>query len=224
MISLSRAALAAVLALAALPAAAQQAAAPVAPRPGAVPTSPGPAIAGVCVLDEQRAVLQSSAGRAYAARMQQLGQVVDAELRPQRTIIETEANTLNTQQASLTPEVRQQRAQALQTRANGYQQLAQTRQAELGATQEKQLRRIAAEMQPVVSQVYVQRTCGLLIDKAGVVYNNPVMEITDAVIAGLNARLPTLTFDRERAPAAAAPAVGAAARPATPATPAPTRR
>jgi outer membrane protein len=192
-----------------------QTAAPAAVRP----TNPGPVIPGVCVLDEQRAIVTSAAGRAYNTRMTALTQQVEAELRPQRTTIETEANTLNGQLATLTPEVRQQRTQALQTRANTYETLARTRQAELQATQERQLRRIATEMQPVVAQVYVQRTCGLLIDKSGVAYSNPAMEVTDAVIAGLNTRLPTLTFERERAPAQTG-----AATPARPATTPPTRR
>ena len=218
----SRAALAALATALALPAAAQQAAAPAPARP----SNPGPAIAGVCVFDEHRALLTSAAGKAYTARMQQLGQAVDAELRPQRTTLETEANAFNSQQASLTADVRTQRAQALQTRVNAYQTLVQTRQAELAETERTQIRRIATEMQPVIAQVYVQRGCGLMLDRGSVVYANPAMEVTDAVVTGLNSRLPTLTFERSRAPAAAAaPASGAAARPATPApaTPAPRR-
>lgn len=223
------AAVAVAAAFIALPAFAQTAAAPAAaPRPGTVPTSPGPVIPGVCVLDEQRVIVTSTAGRAYNARMTALGQQVEAELRPQRTSIETDANAFNAAQATLTPEVRQQRGQALQTRAAAYETLARTRQAELGATQERQLRRIAAEMQPVVAQVYVQRGCGLLVDKSSVVYSNPAMEVSDAVIAGLNTRLPTLTFERERAPATPAagarPAGGAAAPATRPATTPPTRR
>jgi Skp family chaperone for outer membrane proteins len=202
----SRAALAALVTSIALPAAAQQAAAPA----GATPTNPGPVIPGVCVLNEQGAILGSAAGRAYATRIQQLGQAVNAELTPQRTAIETEARAIQ----ALPENQRGPRTQALQPRVTQYQQLANTRQQELAATERRQLGRIAEALQPVVAQVYVQRSCGMLIDQQSVVYANPAMNITEAVVTALNARLPSLgNFERERAPApgAAAPAATAPA-------------
>lgn len=206
------AAVAAIAIAGAAPAFAQTAANPA--QAGARPTNPGPAIAGVCTLDEQRAIVTSAAGRAYNTRMQQLTQAVQAELTPQQTSIEAEARRIQ----ALPENQRAQPSQALTPRLTAFQRLAATREAELQATQRRQLQRIATEMQPVVSQVYVQRNCGLLLDGSAVVYANPAMSITDAVVAGLNTRLPTLTFNRETLPAqAAAPA-------AQPATPAPTRR
>jgi outer membrane protein len=197
-----RASAALAAALFAVPAFAQTA--PAAGAAAARPSNPGPVIPGVCVLDEQRAVVTSAAGRAFNTRMQQLSQQVEAELRPQQTSLQTELTTYQSQQATLQPAQRQQREQALQTRANAFQTLASTRQRELQLTQETQLRRIATEMQPVVNQVYVQRGCGLMLDSQSTVYANPAMNVTDAVIAGLNTRLPTLTFNRSTAPAAPA--------------------
>ena len=168
---------------------------------GIRPSAPGPVIPGMCVLDEQRAIGGSAVGRAYAARMQALTQQVEAELRPLQTTLQNDVNTFQSQQATLTPEVRQQRGQALQTRANTLQQTAGTRQAELRATQDKQLNRIITEMQPVVSQVYTARNCGIMIERGTVVYTNPAMDVTDQVIQALNARISTITFERERAPA-----------------------
>lgn len=211
MTKLVRAAAAVLAISAAAPALAQTAARPAQAAPGgARPTNPGPVIPGVCILDEQRAIVASSAGRAYNARMQQLTQAVQAELTPQQTALETEVRRIN----ALPEAQRAQPAQAVQTRASTFQRLAATREAELQATQRRQLQRIATEMQPVVSQIYVQRSCGLLLDGSAVAYGNPAMNITDAVIAGLNTRLPTLTFNREALPAQAA----------QPATAAPTRR
>ena len=200
---------------AAAPVFAQTAARPAQPaaaaaQAGSRPTNPGPAIAGVCILDEQRALLTSSAGRAFTARMQQLTQAVQSELTPQQTAIEAEVRRIN----ALPEAQRAQPGQAVQTRAAAFQRLATTREAELQATQRRQLQRISTELQPVVSQVYVQRNCGLLLDGSAVAYANPAMNITDAVIAGLNTRLPTLTFQRETAPA----------QTQQPATPAATRR
>lgn len=203
--------------------AAAQPTTPAAPA-GTQLSNPGPVIPGVCILDNQRAIATSAVGRAVQTRLQQLGQQVTAELQPQQTTIQTEANQLQTQQATLQQAQLQQRATALQTRYETFQRLVQQRQAEMQQTEVTALRRIATEMQPVVNTVYGQRGCGLLLERGSIVAANPQMDITDAVIQGLNGRIQTFAFERERlpaqgaaAPAAAAPAAAPAARPATPA-------
>ena len=205
------AATAAVLCAPAANAQAQRTAQPAAPaaqaaQAAARPSNPGPVIPGVCVLDEQRAIAQSAAGRAYSARMQQLTQQAEAELRPQQTSLQNDVNTFQGQRATLPQDQQQSRAQALNTRAENLNRTANQRQRELAATQERQLGRIINEMQPIVSQVYVARGCGIMLARGGVVYSNPAMEVTDQVIQQLNARMPTITFERERLPATPAPA------------------
>ena len=170
------------------------------------PSNPGPVIPGVCVLDEQRAIAQSAAGRAYSARMQQLTQQAQAELRPQETSLQNDVNAFQNQRATLPQDQQQSRAQALNTRMENLNRTAEARRRELAATQERQLGRIVNEMQPIVSQVYVARGCGIMLARGGVVYSNPAMEVTDQVIQQLNARMPTITFERERLPATPAPA------------------
>ena len=71
------------------------------------------------------------------------------------------------------------------------------------------------ELTPIVSQVYQQRQCSLLINRESVVLSNPSMDISQPVVTALNAKITQFTFDRERLDqAAAAPATPAAA-PAT---------
>ncbi len=195
---------------------AQAAAAPAAPA--ATPTNPGPVIPGVCIFSNERAVGASAAGRAVATRMQQLQQAVNAELTPERTAIQAEGTAVEGLRAS-NPQQYQTRGQALVTRAQAFEQRVQLRAAELQATERRQVERISEAMEPIVQQIYAQRNCGLLVNRNAVFAGNPQMDITDAVIAQLNTRLPTLTFERERinpqqaggqqgaaAPAAAAPA------------------
>ena len=169
------------------------------------PSRPGPAIAGVCVVDNEQALLTSSVGTAFRNRMQALTQQVQAELRPEQTAIETELRNLQTQSASLQPAQRQQRETALRTRAQTAQNLASQRGREVEQTQQRQLQRLSTELRPVLDQVYGARGCGLLLDRQIVVASNPTMDITAAVTQALNARISTITFERERiqAPAAA---------------------
>lgn len=178
---------------------ARPAATPAGARPAAAaaPSNPGPVIAGVCVLDGAAAIGNSAAGRAANTRLQTLTQQVQAELQAQRTPLTTEATAIN----ALPEAQRAARSQALQPRVQAFQTLANTREQELRLTQSQAVQRIENELQAVVSQIYVQRGCGLMLDRAAVVYTNPAIDVTPAAIAALNTRLPTITFNRSTLPA-----------------------
>lgn len=182
-------------------------------RPAAQPAPAGPMIAGVCTYSNDRAIATSTVGKAVAARLQQLGQAADAELRAERTALENEKRTLEQAQATLPRDQLEQRALAYNQKAAAFERKAQLRVRELQATEQKQLQRVAVELQPIIVQAYGERNCGIMIDR-GVIYGaNPQMDVTDLVVQRLNAKLTTLTFERERLDTAAA----AAARPAAPA-------
>ena len=192
--------------------AARPAASAAAPASASAPQSlpQGPAIPGVCVVSQERAVAASAAGRAASERLRQLNAQVTAELKPEQDAIEAEAKTFQAQQAALTPEQRQQRGTALQARATAYEQKAQLRQREMQATQQKALQRIGTELNPVLQSLYGARGCSLLLStESAVLASNTGFDLTDAAIQQLNARLPSISFDRERLdtqqPGAAAP-------------------
>lgn len=229
---------AAVLAVASATGALAQAAQPAArPAQAAAPAPApvgGPVIPGVCLFSEAAAVANSDVGKAVNTRMEQLGAAVQAELRPERTAIENEENALRTARPTTQEEQNalQTRALALRQRGENFERLGATRVRELQLTQEKQLNRIAQEMEPAIRAVYAQKNCGLMYDRNAAYLFNPEMDVTDEVIAALNGRIRTLTFDRERLPAPNAQqgaagqarpagAAPAANRPAAPAQPRP---
>jgi Skp family chaperone for outer membrane proteins len=198
---------------AAAPAARPAAAAPApaaaaAPAPAANIAPPtGAPIAGLCLFSYDRAIGNSTVGKAYVARMQQLTAQVQAELNPERTAIETEGNTLQTQRASLTQDQLQQRVTALQTRAQTYSQKEELRARELEETKNQQLQKIANAINPLLASVYTSRNCAAVFDQGALLAANPAMDITDAVTQQLNTKMTTITFERTNlAAAAAAPA------------------
>ena len=109
---------------------------------------------------------------------------------------------LEAQRASLKPAEFQQKQQALAARIKALQDKAALRSREIEATLEKALARIGAELQPVIAQVYGQRGCGLLIDRNTILGGNMGGDLTAAVVQGLDARITTITFDRENLAAA----------------------
>ena len=187
-------------------AAARPATAPAAAAPAAAAISHGPPITGICVFSRQGAIGASAAGKAASARLDQLTQVVKAEVQPKETALQNDARTFSTQRASLAAEARTKQEQALTTRAEELRTLSQTRGQQLEATRAKALEQIAAKLGPIAQAVYQSHNCSLLLNGDDAVFaSNPAMDITPQVVQQLNAQLPTLSFDLERpSPAGAA--------------------
>lgn len=196
-------------------ASAAQAQAPAAAAPAA-PAVAGPAIPGVCTLNQQKVILTSAVGQSYLARRNQLLQVVKAELQPEAVWIQGEESAL-----SAMPREQQQaqtaRIKAYVERKQAFERKAEIRNQEMQATEQKQVQRIVAEMNPIEVQVYGEKNCGLMLDPAGIILSSPTMDVTDLVIQRLNAKITTIAFDRENlsqqmqaAPPAATPAAAPA--------------
>lgn len=176
--------------------------------PAAAAVSHGATLPGVCLMSGSRALLASDVGKHVQTRMQQIVTQVNSELQAEKTAIDNEAKTLDTQKATMDQSALEKRAADLQVRFNAWQRKGALRQREAEATEQKALGRVRQELDPVIKAAYVQRACSVLLERDAVMLANPAMDITDAVIAGLNARIKTFAFDRERLdtqPAAAAP-------------------
>lgn len=165
------------------------------------PANPGPAIAGVCVYHNERLIATSSAGQSLESGMERLIQEVNTELQPYASAVQTEAQALQSGQATIPADQMQQRRQALQQRIQEASQLEQTREAELRYTRAMQLQTIAQAVDPLIVAVYQERGCGILLDRQSVYVMNPAMDITATVIERLNAQLPSLSFNRMPVPA-----------------------
>ena len=174
-------------------------------------TTHGPAIPGVCVMSIEGVISGSTVGKYVQTRLQQIATQVGAELKAEETAIQNDAKTLDGQKATLDQGTFEQRAAALQVRANAYQRKSQLRERELQATQQKALGRVGQELDPIILQVYQQRQCSLLLQRDALVIANPAMDISPTMTTALNAKITQFAFDRERLDQpAAAPQAGAA--------------
>lgn len=186
----------------AAPAAAKTA--PAAPAPIVLTT--GPAIAGVCVYSGDRAILSSTVGKYVVSRIQTIEAQANAELTAERNAILADSKTLEGQRATLPQEQLEQKALQLNQRGQALQRKAQQRGREIEATQQKALSRVNDELQPFVRDVFQQRACSLLLDANAVMLTNPAMDITEAAVVKLNAKITQFAFERERLEAAPAQA------------------
>jgi Skp family chaperone for outer membrane proteins len=182
--------------LATVSAAAAQTAGTAQPAPAAPPLG-GPVVPGVCLLSREAIFANAAVGKAASARLADLTRAAQAEIDAQRTPLETEARALEGQpdNAQTRP-----RREALASRWQALQQAAAHNSREIEATRAKALDRIANEAQPVIAQVYGQKKCGLLFDRGAALGGNFANDLTADVVRGLDARLQTISFERERLP------------------------
>ena len=174
----------------ALPAAAQQ----------AQPLG-GPVIPGVCLLSREAVFANAAAGKAASARLQDLAAVAQTEIETERQPLEAELRALESQPDNA---ARRQRAETLAGQWQTLQQKAAHASQEVEATRVKAMERIANEAQPAIAQVYAAKACGLLLDRNSALGGNFANDLTAEVVQALDARLSTITFERERLPLAAA--------------------
>lgn len=157
----------------------------------------GPVVPGVCLLSREAIFANAAVGRAASARLQELTQAAQAEIDAQRTPLEAEARALEGQPNNAENE---QRRQQLAQRWQALQRQAAHNSREIEATRAKALERIANEAQPVIAEAYGAKNCGLLFDRNSALGGNFANDLTADVVRLLDARIQTITFERERLP------------------------
>ena len=207
------AAAAPLLILAAAPVVAQQK--PAASKPAAAAAKPpattaaapasaqslgGPAIPGVCELSQEAVLAQSKIARAANVRLGQLEQGAQAEVSADRTPIDNDAKALQANAAKMAPADVEKQRQSINTRLQVLQDKVSQRNREIQATQQKVLTRISTEAQPIIAQVYKAHGCGLLLARTSVLGGNMAGDLTVEVVRGLDAKISTISFDREILP------------------------
>ena len=160
----------------------------------------GPAVPGLCLLSREAVVANAAVGKATLTRLKQITDAAQAEVDAERRPIETDAKTFQAEAPKLSAEQRKTREQALGARLQAVRVKAEQRSREIDATRAKALQRVSAELQPVVAQVYKQHGCGLLVDRNSVLGGNMDNDLTAAVIKALDAKITTISFNRESLP------------------------
>jgi len=171
-----------------------------APAPAAQPARQplgGPVVPGVCLLSREAIFANAAVGKAASARLAELTRAAQSEIDAQRTPLEAEARALESQPDNAE---NRQRREALAANWQELQRQAAHSSREIDATRAKALERIANEAQPVIAQVYGQKQCGLLFNRGAALGGNFANDLTADVVRGLDARIQTITFERERLP------------------------
>ena len=154
------------------------------------PSSAQPAPTRIAFIDVQRVLGQSTAGKAATAKIKQL-----QESRMSRAkVLDEELRKLNADlsAAGVTAARRAQLEGQISDKRIAMQRFAEDADKELGTTRARELLALETRIQPIVDSVGKEMQLAVIFNKfeSGLVYANPSLDITDAVITRFNAAAP----------------------------------
>lgn len=154
------------------------------------PSSAQPVPTRIAVIDVQRVLGQSTAGRAATAKIKQL-----QESRMSRAkVLDEELRKLTTQlsAAGVTPARRAQLEGQIAEKRIAMQRFAEDADKEIGSTRDRELLALETRIKPIVDGVGKELQLAVIFNKfeSGLVYANPSLDITDTVITRFNAAAP----------------------------------
>ena len=164
--------------------------------PSAVQAQRAPA-AIVVVVDSDRIYRDCNACRtaqqqlqSQVTALQNRQQTLAGQLRPEGQAIQAAIQALNGKQPDA----------ALRTRVQTFQQRQEQAQQELQRTEQNLqsiranvVRQIDERVRPVINQVMTQRGANIAVDVGATLAHEQAVNVTDAVLAGLNAALPSVS-------------------------------
>jgi Skp family chaperone for outer membrane proteins len=156
------------------------------------PPVTGPTVPGICVLNAQRAVATSTVGQFLSTRINQIGAQVNAELEADQSALQTENKALEGKRATLTATQYQTQHTAIETKAQALQRRSQLRNIQMQLMEQQAGKQIDTAIRPIVQQTFQQRGCSVLLNAQALSLFVPGADISDAVMAGLNAKLTSL--------------------------------
>lgn len=160
----------------------------------------GGAVTGVCLLSRDAIFAQSKVGQAASERLGQLAQQTRSQLVDQRKPLDTDIQSFQKKQKSLSEAQRTQQGAALQQRLQAFQAQAGEMNQRLQLTRAKAVQRIGTEAEPIVASSYKSHHCGLLLNRDTVLAGNMANDLTPDVVHGLDRKITTITFSLEPLP------------------------
>ena len=129
--------------------------------------------------------------RSQAQALQTRQQALANELRPEGQAIQTAVQALNGKEPDA---ALRQRVQAFQQRQEQANQELATTQQNLQSIQANVVRQIEERLRPAINQVMTQRGANLAVDVDATLAHAAALNVTPAVLAALNATLPSLSL------------------------------
>jgi Skp family chaperone for outer membrane proteins len=171
---------------------------PVAPAqvPAAAPPPAGPTLTPptIALVDMQRVVLESAAGRNIQSQLDTERRKIRDQLARLDEELKNGENELRRQRSVLSQDALNEQYQALQRKQADAQRIQQDRQEAFQKGQNDAVNVVLDNMRDIVQQLAAERRITLVLRKeVAITMSDKNMDITDDVIQRLNTKLPSVT-------------------------------
>lgn len=145
------------------------------------------------VINIQRIMQDSKAAQSVRSQLQTKQKSFQAELDAKQKQLVTEDQQLAAQRSKLSKEAFEKKVKEFQTKATNAQREIQTKKAALDKGFAEALTKIQEKVGAISAAVAKEKGMNMIIAASQVVWGDPKLDVTDAVLAKLNSELPSVT-------------------------------
>lgn len=151
-------------------------------------SSYGADVAKIGIVDFQRILKTSSAGKKATAEINNQGKKIEADLKKKGEEIEATKNKLEREALVMSKEMREEKEREIRIKINDFKTLQKRHVAEFKEHEKRLVGRIQEEMLTIIDEMGKQEGFLLILEKreAGVMYSPNTIDITDRLIQKYN--------------------------------------
>ena len=152
-------------------------------------SSYGADVAKIGIVDFQRIIKTSSAGKKATDEINKQGKKIEADLKKKGEKIEAAKNKLEREALVMSKEMREEKEREIRINVNDFKTLQKRYVAEFKEHEKRLVGRIQEEMLTIIDEMGKQEGFLLILEKreAGVMYSPNTIDITDRLIQKYNA-------------------------------------
>jgi Skp family chaperone for outer membrane proteins len=147
------------------------------------------------VVDYQALLQNSKAAKMVRSQIEQKRGEYTKEISHQEEVLRAERDTLQRQQASLSPEALNQKGRDFQQKVNELERNVQGKRQALEKSNGDALQRIQEQMLKIIADIAKQRKANLVFQRADLVLFDQGFDVTDEVLQKLDEEMPALTVN-----------------------------
>lgn len=150
----------------------------------------------ILVVDQQRIIETSSAGKNVAEQAKKMRDQMTKEVRGEAEKFQKAQQDFLKNREVMSPEQQQQKARELQQMQINLRGVQVQRARELQQSLSKATNEIAVVLRPILEEIVEERNAALLVDRDDVMYVADEYNITDEVLARLDKKLKRVKLER----------------------------
>ena len=190
---------------------------PANPPPAPAAPAAAPTTLSVIVVDVQALLQNAKAAKMVRDQIEGKRAEYAKEISHQEEVLRQERDTLQKQQATLSPEQLNSKGREFQAKVNELDRDVQAKRQALERSNADALQKIQEVMVKIITDIAKDRKANLVFQRSELVLFDQGFDVTDQVLTKLDEQMPTLTVNFVAPVVAAAPDAGAAQAPAQPA-------